>query len=57
LLINGPKGQSFAEIEVEDDGVTIHPAMADCALAHALNLYNELPEVNYAEVPRKETQG
>jgi hypothetical protein len=43
LLINGPRGQSFATVEVEEDG-TIHPAMADQALSVALNLYNELPE-------------
>lgn len=47
LIINGPKGQSFAEIEVEEDGVTIHTAHADVALAHALNLYNELPQQEF----------
>lgn len=49
LLINGPKGVAFAEIEIDKDGATIHPAMAECALAHALNLYNELPN------PKKES--
>ena len=44
LIITGPKGQAWAEIEIESDGTTIHPANADAALSHALNLYNELPE-------------
>jgi hypothetical protein len=43
LMIYGPKGQTFASIEVGSDGVTIYPAMADAALACALNSYNELP--------------
>jgi hypothetical protein len=53
LLINGPKGFSSAEVEVRDDGA-IESWSAEAALAHALNLYNELPEPskenNHAEV-------
>jgi hypothetical protein len=49
LMINGPNGQTFAEIAVEEGGF-IHPACAEDALAHALNLYNELPSVASREL-------
>lgn len=42
LMINGPKGQTFATIQIEADG-TIRPYAGEAALAQALNLYNELP--------------
>ena len=42
VIVNGPKGQAFATVEVEPDG-SIHPAYAEAALAHMLNIYNEMP--------------
>lgn len=50
LMINGPKGQAFASIEVGSNGVTIYPAEADAALACALNIYNELPTPSEEEL-------
>ena len=41
ILINGPRGQVFTEVQTRDDG-KIDPAFAEQALAHALNIYNEL---------------
>ena len=47
LTINGPKGQTHATLEVDEDG-TIYPWAAEAALARALNLYHKLEE------PKKE---
>jgi len=43
ILINGPKGFSTATLQVRDDG-KIEPWAAEAALAHALNLYNDMPD-------------
>lgn len=42
ILINGPKGQAFATVELDPDG-KLHPALAEQALAAAVNHYNEMP--------------
>lgn len=41
IMINGPKGQAYAAVEVRDDGV-IEASAGEQALAIALNIYNEL---------------